>query len=225
MREIRVLQGREREQAELARVLSRAQAGHGGGLLLWGDPGIGKSALLHAAELSATDFRVLACSGFPAESRLEFAALHELLNPLADRLPSLPEPQAGALARALGRDAGPADQFLVGAAVVTLLAALAARQPVLLIVDDAQWVDPATAHALTFALRRLSGSRVALLTAVRDCPATSVWQALPVLPLAPLPDDPARGLLAGRTKVLGAPRAARILRFAAGNPLALLEAP
>ncbi|MFE3193294.1 AAA family ATPase [Nocardia sp. NPDC059240] len=225
MREIRVLPGREREQAELSRVLSRAGAGHGGGLLLWGDPGIGKTALLHAAELSATDFRVLACSGLPAESRLEFAALHELLNPLADQLPSLPDPQSRALARALGRDTGPADPFLVGAAVVTLLAALAARRPVALIVDDAQWVDAATAHALTFALRRLAGSRVVLLAAVRDCPATSVWQALPVLPVAPLPDEAARALLAGRTTVLGAPRATRILRVAAGNPLALLEAP
>ncbi|GAB2507433.1 LuxR family transcriptional regulator [Nocardia heshunensis] len=193
--------------------------------MLWGDPGIGKTALLHAAQLSATDFRILACRGFPAESRLEFAALHELLNPVADQFGSLPDPQALALARALGRDTGPADPFLVGAAVVTLLAALAAQQPVLLIVDDAHWVDSATAHALTFALRRLAGSRVGLLAAVRDCPATSVWQALPVLPVAPLSDEAARALLAGRTEVLGAPRATRMLRVAAGNPLALLEAP
>ncbi|WP_281279212.1 helix-turn-helix transcriptional regulator [Nocardia yunnanensis] len=218
-----MLHGRAREQSELARVVSRARAGEAGGLLLWGDPGIGKTALLRNAESDADDFRIIARHGHSGDSEAEFAALRELLTPLAARLPALPAPQARALARALGREAGAADPFLAGAAVVTLLAALAAEQPVLLVVDDAQWVDPATAAALTFALRRLSGSRVALLAAVRDSSATANWPALPVLPITPLPDAAARELLAARTPLLGAPRAARVLRVAAGNPLALRE--
>ncbi|MGW4357129.1 ATP-binding protein, partial [Nocardia sp. NPDC004582] len=180
-----MLQGREREQHELSRVLTRARAGHGGGMLLWGEPGIGKTALLRDAEQRATEFRVLRRGENSAESGVDFAALRELLGPLADRVPTLPGPQARALAAALGHGPGPADRFLVGAAVVTLLAAAAADQPVLLLVDDAQTLDLATAEALTFALRRLGEVRVALLVALRDCPATTVWQSLRVLPIAP----------------------------------------
>ncbi|MVU81060.1 AAA family ATPase [Nocardia sp. ET3-3] len=225
MREIPVLHGREREQAELSRVLAEARAGRGGGILLSGEPGIGKTALLRDTELRANDFQVIACRGFPAESELDFAALHELVIPLADRIAELPAPQSYALGAAIGRDPGPADRFLVGAALVTLLALAAAERPVLLVVDDAQWADAATAHALTFALRRLSGSRVALLAAARDCPATSVWRALPMLAVDRLADEPARQLLSRRVRVLGAPRAARILRMADGNPMALRELP
>ncbi|MGW4122946.1 AAA family ATPase [Nocardia sp. NPDC004711] len=225
MRDIRVLQGREREQAELSRVLSEARAGRGGGLLLWGEPGIGKTALLRDAELRATDFRVVTCRGFPAESERDFGALHELLLSLIDRVAALPVPQARALAAALGRDAGPADRFLVGAALVTLLATVARERPLLLIVDDAQWVDAATGQALTFALRRLGAGRVALLAAIRECPATTVWQPLPVLPVAPLTEAHARRLLALRSGGIGEPRASRMLRLADGNPLALQEFP
>ncbi|MFF0635447.1 ATP-binding protein [Nocardia sp. NPDC004151] len=220
-----MLQGREREQNELSRVLTRARAGHGGGMLLWGEPGIGKTALLRDAEQRATEFRVLHCRGNSAESGVDFAALRELLGPLADRVPALPGPQARALTAALGRGPGPADRFLVGAAVVSLLAVVAADQPVLLIVDDAQSVDLATARALTFALRRLGGVRVALLAAMRDSPATTVWQSLRVLPVAPLPDPEARRLLARRAGGVGAPRANRMLKLAGGNPLALREFP
>lgn len=194
-------------------------------MLLWGEPGIGKTALLRDAEQRATEFRVLRCRGNSAESGVDFAALRELLGPLADRVPALPGPQSRALAAALGQGPGPADRFLVGAAVVTLLAAVAADQPVLLIVDDAQSVDLATARALTFALRRLGGVRVALLVGMRDSPATTVWQSLRVLPVAPLPDAEARRLLARRAGGVGAPRAARMLKLADGNPLALREFP
>ncbi|MGW4530818.1 AAA family ATPase [Nocardia sp. NPDC004340] len=225
MREIRVLQGREREQNELSRVLTQARAGHGGGMLLWGEPGIGKTALLRDAEQRATEFRVLHCRGNSADNGVDFAALRELLGPLADRVPALPGPQARALTAALGRGPGPADRFLVGAAVVSLLAAVAAEQPVLLVVDDAESVDLATARALTFALRRLGGVRVALLIAMRDSPATTVWQSLRVLPIAPLPDPEARRLLARRAGGVGAPRANRMLKLAGGNPLALREFP
>ncbi|BEK85669.1 helix-turn-helix transcriptional regulator [Nocardia seriolae] len=226
VREIGELLGREREQADLSRLLTEARGGHGLGMVLWGEPGIGKTALLRDTEQRATDFRSIACRGFPAESELDFAALHELLLPLTDRIAALPAPQARALASALGRDTRPADGFLVGAALVTLLASVAAEQPLLLlVVDDAQWVDAATARALSFAMRRLTGSRVALLAATRDCPAVSVWQALPVLPIDRLADAPARRLLARRVGELGDPRAVRILRVADGNPLALRELP
>ncbi|MFJ9366150.1 AAA family ATPase [Nocardia sp. NPDC101769] len=225
MRDIRVIQGREREQTELSRVLSEARAGRGGGLLLWGEPGIGKTALLRDAEVRATDFRVVTCRGFPAETELDFGALHELLLSLTDRVAALPVPQARALAAALSRDAGPADRFLVGAALVTLLATVAQERPLLLIVDDAQWVDAATGQTLTFALRRLGAGRVAMLAAMRECPATTVWQALPVLPVAPLTDAHARRLLALRSGGIGEPRATRMLRLADGNPLALQEFP
>ncbi len=192
---------------------------------MWGGPGIGKTALLRDTEARATDFRVVACRGFRAESELDFASLHELLLPLADRLNELPGPQARALGAALGRDAGPADPFLVGAALVSLLATVARDEPILLLVDDAQWVDAATARALTFALRRVGAHRVALLAAMRDNPAGSVWQALRVLPVGPLTDAQARRLLGMRSGGIGAPRAARMLRLAAGNPLALCEFP
>ncbi|WP_405485447.1 AAA family ATPase [Nocardia sp. NBC_00511] len=222
---MREIQGRESEQGELSRLLQEARIGHGGGRLLWGDPGIGKTALLRDATARATDFQTLTCRGFPAETDLEFAALHELLLPIADRAATLPPPQAQALAAALGRAPGPVDRFLVGAALVTLLDQSAATQPVLLVVDDAQWVDAATAQALTFALRRVHGSRVALLVALRDSHAVNAWQALPVLPLARLADEQARRLLDRRAADIGAPRAERILRVADGNPLALLEMP
>ncbi|MEC3952294.1 AAA family ATPase [Nocardia sp. CDC153] len=220
-----MLRGREREQSELSRVLSEALAGRGGGLVLWGAPGIGKTALLRDAQRRATEFLVIACRGYSAESVMDFAALHELLIPLVDRLSGLPAPQARALAAALGRETGPADPFLVGAALVTMLATVAAERPVLLVVDDAHRVDPATARALTFALRRLAADRVALLVAVSDCAAVPAWHALPVLPIGPLADEPARELLSQRVGALGAPRIARILRVADGNPLALRELP
>ncbi|GAB0102353.1 LuxR family transcriptional regulator [Nocardia sp. JMUB6875] len=220
-----MLQGREREQVELSRLLSEARAGRGGGLLLWGEPGIGKTALLRDTEARATDFRVLSGRGFRAEAEMDFAGLHELLLPLADRLTGLPGPQARALGAALGSDAGSAEPFLVGAALVTLLASVARTEPILLVVDDAQWVDAATARALIFALRRAGAHRVALLAAMRDNPAGSVWQALPVLPIGPLTDAQARRLLALRSGGVGAPRAARMLRMTAGNPLALTEFP
>lgn len=165
------------------------------------------------------------CRGFRAEAELDFASLHELLFPLADHLAGLPGPQARALGAALGRDTGPADHFLVGAGLVSLLAAVARDEPILLVVDDAQWVDAATARALIFALRRAGAHRVALLAAMRDNPAGSVWEALPVLPVGPLTDTQARRLLALRSGGVGAPRAGRMLRMAAGNPLALSEFP
>ncbi|WP_433667845.1 LuxR C-terminal-related transcriptional regulator [Nocardia sp. CA-136227] len=219
------LYGRERERVHVDRVLAAARSGRGAALVLSGDPAIGKTALLRAALDQAADFRVLRCQGIRAESGLDHAALHELLLPVADRLPLLPPAQARALGVVLGLDAGPADPFLVGAALVRLLTELAAEQPLLLIVDEARLVDPESARAIVFAIRRLTAAPVVLLAALRDDPADTLWRDLPALRVTGLPDAEARRLLADRYGPLGALRLGRILSVADGNPLALLELP
>ncbi|MFC9998264.1 AAA family ATPase [Nocardia sp. NPDC127526] len=225
MREKQVLYGRGQEQDELDRMLVAARSGSGSAVVLWGDPGIGKSALLNAAADRAGEFRILRCRGSHPESELPFAALHELLLPVAGRVSALPAPQAAALGTALGAESGPADDFLVGAALVALLSALAAEGPVLLIVDDAQLVDDATARALVFAARRLVVAPVVLLCALRDDPAATVWSQLCARPLTGLSDADARLLLEEGRPGIASQRAARALQAATGNPLALRELP
>ncbi|WP_219910219.1 AAA family ATPase [Nocardia seriolae] len=220
-----VLYGRDRERIQLDRVLAAARSGRGTALVLYGDPAIGKTALLRAAVERAADFRVLRCQGIRTESELRYAALHELLLPVADRLNTLPPTQARALGTVLGVDSAPADVFLVGAALVRLLADLSAAGPVLLVVDEARLVDPESAQALIFAVRRLSSMPVALLVALRDDPADTLWRELPALPITGLPDAEARRLIDDRFGPLGALRLARILSVAGGNPLALHELP
>lgn len=217
--------GRDREQRHIERALETARTGRCATLALYGESGIGKSALLRDAVTRAEGFHLLECHGRAAESPFPYAALHELLLPLTGATAALPEPQALALARAFGRESGPADGFLVGAALVTLLSQLAATGPVLLIVDDAHLLDAASVHALLFALRRLVAAPIALLCALREDPAGTAWHRLPSLPLAGLAEPAARQLLAERCGDLGALRAARILTAAAGNPLALHELP
>ncbi|WP_067817490.1 LuxR family transcriptional regulator [Nocardia inohanensis] len=227
--------GRDREQRHIDRVLTTARSGRSATLALYGESGIGKSALLRDAIARADGFQLLECHGRAAESPFAYAALHELLLPLtgsgaeagsaADAWSTLPAPQAQALARALGVEPGAADGFLVGAALVTLLSRLAATGPVLLVVDDAQLLDAASVHALLFALRRLAATPIALLCALREDPATTVWHRLPALPLNGLDEPAARQLLTRRCGEIGALRAARILAAAAGNPLALCELP
>ncbi|MFE3028243.1 AAA family ATPase, partial [Nocardia tengchongensis] len=219
------LYGRERERIQVDRVLAAARSGRGSALVLSGDPAIGKTALLRAALDQATGFRVLRCEGIRAESGLDYAALHELLLPVADRLPLLPPAQARALGVVLGLDSGPAEAFLVGAALVRLLTELAAERPLLLIVDEARLVDPESARAIVFAIRRLTAAPVALLVALRDDPADTLWRDLPALRVTGLSDAESRRLLAERYGPLGALRLSRILTLAAGNPLALLELP
>ncbi|MEC3952292.1 AAA family ATPase [Nocardia sp. CDC153] len=220
-----MLYGRERERIQLDRVLGAVRAGQGAGLVLYGEPAIGKSTLLRAAVDRATDFRVLRCQGISTESELRYAALHELLLPVADRLRMLPPTQARALGAVLGLESATPDVFLVGAALVRLLSALATRGPLLLVVDEARLVDPESAQALVFAIRRLSAVPVALLVALRDDPADTLWRELPALAVGGLPDAQARRLIADRYGPLGALRLSRILAVAGGNPLALHELP
>ncbi|MFI1911568.1 AAA family ATPase [Nocardia sp. NPDC020380] len=225
MHQREALYGREQEQIQLDRMLTAARCGNGSAAVLYGEPAVGKTTILGDALQRATDFRILRCRGAYAESELSFAALHELLLPVTGRLAALPDPQARALGAALGSDPGPADPFLVRAALVTLLTTLAAEMPLLLIVDDAHLVDDATAHALVFALRRLSAAPVVLLCAMRFDPAGTVWRGLPALPITGLDEADARRLVEEQCGPVGALRVARVLEVAQGNPLALRELP
>lgn len=165
------LYGRDRERQELDRLLEEARRGNGSALVLWGDPGIGKTALLEYAAAQTTGFTVLGCRGSRMESRLAFAALHGLLWPLVDRIGTLPKPQADALRGALGHTQHATDQFLIGVATLTLLTELAAEEPLLITVDDTDQLDEPTAACLAFVARRLDTSRVAMLLAAHSDPA------------------------------------------------------
>ncbi|HEU5029564.1 MAG TPA: AAA family ATPase [Spirillospora sp.] len=224
-----MLYGRNDEQARISSLLAGARdEGRSGALLLRGEAGIGKSALLdHAAELASggAGARVLRVTGIEVESGIAFAGINQLLWPVRDRLAGLPGPQAAALNAALsgsgpsGDVAAARDRFTTGLGVLTLLADLAEDGPVLCLVDDAQWLDGATAEALLFAARRLAAEAVVMLFAARDGAFTGT--GLPELPLRRLGRDDAVRFLAEH----GLSRDARdrILQDADGNPLALRE--
>jgi len=215
------LYGRDAELAALSDLLDQARQGTSGTLVLRGDPGIGKTALVTHATAAADGFRVIRVAGIEEESDLPFAGLHLLLRPVLDRIGALPDVQAEALRGALGlAKAGPADRFLVGLAVLSLLSELAADQPLLCVVDDAQWLDRASADALLFAARRLDTESVVLLL----CARTGAFAAagLPELSLKGLSAQAAIELIGDGLPVS---RRYRVLAEAAGNPLALLELP
>ncbi|MFF4988939.1 ATP-binding protein [Streptosporangium saharense] len=214
-----MLYGRAAEQAVIDRLLSEARAGRSGALLVRGEPGIGKTALLdHAA--AGGDMRVIRGTGIESEAELPFAGLHLLLRPVLDRLDALPEQQERAVRAAFGLAAVQAgDRLLVGLAVLSLLSELAEDGPLLVLVDDAQWLDRASTDALLFAARRLDAEGIALILAARD-PFTA--QGIAELPL--------RGLDASAAAALLGPDIDPVTRFrvlaeAQGNPLALIELP
>ncbi|MBW8485204.1 ATP-binding protein [Actinomadura parmotrematis] len=213
-----MLYGRDDERRRVAELVDAARRGDGSGVLvLRGEAGIGKTALLEAA--AAPDLRVLRVTGFEAESGIAFAGLNQLVWPLRDRLERLPAPQAGALRGALGLERAGPDRFTTGLALLTLLADLAEESPVLLLADDAQWLDTASAGALMFAARRLGAERVVMLLATRDDGLTGT--GLPELALPRLPLDAARALLAEQG--LAPALRDRVIAESDGNPLALLE--
>src|ERR1700733_12561395 len=188
------LHGRDAELAALSDLLDQARKGTSGTLVVRGDPGIGKTALVSQVTARADGFQVIRATGIEEESELPFAGLHLLLRPVLDRVSALPDVQAEALRGALGlAKAGPADRFLVGLAVLSLLAELAADQPLLCVVDDAQWLDRASADALLFAARRLDTESIVLLL----CARTGAFAAagLPELTLRGLSTQPGPGLL------------------------------
>ncbi len=214
--------GRGPERAAIGAVLDAARAGRSAVLCLEGEPGIGKTTLLEAAERAATGFRCLRTTGVAADLELAHAALLDVLVPLREHLDAVPGPQRDALSTALGWSGAPAagDRYLVAAATLSLLAAAAERQPVLLVVDDVQWVDRESLVALGFAARRLGADRVAVLLAGRDGTGPEL-AGLPRHRLAGLPPAEAAELLRGQ---VAATLVDPLVAATGGNPLALDEA-
>jgi DNA-binding CsgD family transcriptional regulator len=220
-----VLVGRESERAAIAALLDAARRGQGGALVLRGVPGVGKSALLADASAGASGMTVLHSSGVESESPLAFAALQRLLWPLRARLDNLPAPQRTALRAALGEGEGEGDRFRAFLGTLSLLADAAEASPVLAVVDDAHWLDDASAAALLFAARRLQAEPVALLFAARDDDAYDFEAPdLPTLLLGGVTGEAAGALLAASAghDVDPAVREQLVLSTG-GNPLALGE--
>ncbi|MEA2292129.1 MAG: hypothetical protein QOF17_1149 [Solirubrobacteraceae bacterium] len=224
-----MLVGRSGERERLQRLLDEARAGRSGALLLHGDPGIGKTALLRWAIDRASGLRVLRVRGIETESDIPFAGLAELVTPLLDRLDDIPPVQAAALrgALALGPATG-SDRFTVPAGLLSLLAVAAEEAPVLVVIDDAQWLDDPSLEAFLFAGRRLAAEGIAMLGALRDGTRAARMEApwLERLHVGPLPDAEALEVLGADAGERIAPAVAdRLVSTAAGNPLALVEIP
>jgi len=223
-----VLHGRDAERARVAALLADARAGTAGALLIRGEPGVGKSTLLQHARAAATGMRVLTAQGLESEAPLAFAGLHQLLRPVLSLLERLPAPQARALRVAFGQQDGPTeDPFLVALATLTMLSEAADSTPVLCVVDDAHWLDAASADALLFAAHRLRADPIALIFTARDGDAaTFTAEGVPVLVLTGLAAPAARLLLAEHTAApLPEQVVQALLTQAGGNPLALVELP
>jgi len=225
-----VLLGREVEQARLADLVDRARRGRAGALVVRGEPGVGKSALLNdlIEESGHAGLRVLRTQGLESESPLAFGALHRLLRPILDLLARLPLPQARALRVAFGaEDGSPVEPFLVGIATLSMLTEAAEEAPVLCVVDDAHWLDTASADALLFAARRLEADRVAIVFSARDSGDRAFNpDGVESLLVAGLEPDAVRALLTQQVGDGVADEVAeRLLRETGGNPLALMELP
>jgi DNA-binding CsgD family transcriptional regulator len=219
------LLGRQRERAVLERLLDTARSGHGATIVVYGDPGVGKTALLEYTLQLAEEFRVVRSAGVKGEMELDFAALQQLCSPILGFAERLPDPQREALDVAFGLSSGDAaSPFLVGLAVLGLLSEAAEEQPLLCLIDDAQWLDSASAQALAFVARRLLAERIALVFATRD--RGGGLARFPQLRVEPLGHRDARALLesvlAARLDELVLER---IVAETGGNPLAILELP
>ena len=221
------LRGREAECAALDVLLDAARRGESRTVVLRGEAGVGKSALLDHAIGAAQDFRVLRSVGFESEMELAFASLHQLCAPILDRRDTLPGPQREALEVAFGLDSGPApDRFLVGLATLSLLAEIADERPLLCVIDDTQWLDGASALAFGFVARRLMAEPISLVFAVREPIDVRELAGLPELMIGGLSEDDARVLLDSTLPGRLDERVRdRIVAESRGNPLALLELP
>jgi DNA-binding CsgD family transcriptional regulator len=221
-----MLCGRDRELQTVARLLEDARVGRSGVLAVVGEAGIGKTALLAYAEEQASGMKVLRARGVRSEARIPFAGLLELLRPALGCLPAIPSPQAEALQGALAlRPARAQDRFAVGAATLSLLAAYADTDPVVVLVDDGHWLDGSSADALLFAVRRLVADPVAVIVTVREGESSLLDGAgLATLRLDGLDLPATTELLSGQ---FGPPvrreLADRLHRETGGNPLALIE--
>ena len=219
-----MLVGREDERRQLDSLITRARGGESTALLLHGEPGIGKTRLLEHAAATAADFKVLRARPLEAESELAFAGLSELLRPVLHLLGKIPAPQEAALSGALALGPPmPGDRFAVAAATLSLLAAAAEESPVLVVVDDAHWLDTPSREALLFAGRRLGSEGVLLLLGMRDrewIPAAG----LGILELHGLSATDAAALVDRTETPVDVAVRTRILTETRGNPLAILEA-
>jgi DNA-binding CsgD family transcriptional regulator len=223
----RRLRGRTREQEQLGRLLTGIRSGRSGVLVVRGEAGIGKTALLEQLIEQATGCIVTRATGVQADMELPFAGLQQLFGSMLGSLERLPDPQREAVEVAFGLRSGPApDRFEVGLAILGLLAEVAEQEPLVCVVDDAQWLDQASALTLAFVARRLGAESVALVLAVREPADEQMFAGLPELLVGGLNDEDARGVLgvaiAGRVdeRVVD-----RIVAETRGNPLALIELP
>jgi DNA-binding CsgD family transcriptional regulator len=217
--------GRTRERERLDAVLAHARAGRSAVLVIRGEPGIGKTALLRHAARQASGLRTVEVEGVQAEMELAFAGIHQLCSPLLEGLDALAEPQQNALRVAMGVLSGDApDRFLVAVAVLNLLAETAEERPLLCVVDDAQWLDAASVQALGFVARRLLAERVAMIFSLREPTASGALDGLPQLTLDGLDEPDARALLSRAVPGRLDDRVRdRIVAETGGNPLALVE--
>src|SRR3984957_10666522 len=219
------LTDRRSERGVLDQLIDAVRAGGSRVLVVRGEPGVGKSALLDYLAGRASGCRVVRAAGVESEMELAFAGLHQLLAPVLDRLGGLPGPQQEALRTAFGLSSGPApDRFLVGLAVLGLVSEVAGQRPLVCVVDDEQWLDRASVQALGFVARRLAAEPVGLVFAAR-VPGAEL-AGLPELTVEGLREEDARALL---NSALTGPLDARvrdlIVAETRGNPLALLELP
>src|SRR3954462_14456165 len=216
---------RTSEREVLDRLLAHAREDESAVLVIRGEAGIGKTALLRYVARHASGFRVAQVRGVEAEMELPFAGIHQLCAPLLDRLHALPQPQQDALSVALGVASGDVpDRFVVGLAVLGLLSATAEERPLLCVVEDSQWLDEASGLILGFIARRLLAESVAIVVTVRDPSTRQDFGGLPELVLRGLPEEDARTLL-GRVVPGGLDDRVRdrIVAETGGNPLALLD--
>jgi DNA-binding CsgD family transcriptional regulator len=222
-----VFRDRHDERAVLDVLVAEVRAGQSRALVLRGEAGVGKTALIDDLVRRTSDCRVVRASGAESEMELAFAGLHQLCASMLDRLDRLPTPQRDALATAFGLSAGaPPDRFMVGLAVLSLLSDVSLEEPLVCVVDDAQWVDRVSKQTLAFVARRLLAERVAMVFTVRDSTDDAELAGLPELQLAGLRDGDARALLESAVGGRLDERVRdRIVAETRGNPLALLELP
>src|SRR5580700_2868509 len=221
--------GRTRELETLGRLIAKVRSGRSAVLVVRGEPGIGKTELLRHLIAEASGFWVARVVGVESEMELPFAGLYQLCAPMLGRLGSLPEPQRRGLSVAFGLASGDSpDRFLVALAALSLIAEASEEQPVLCVVDDAQWLDQASAQVLGVLGRRLLAEPIAMVFAIRTPtpadPSADPLAGLPELRLSGLDEQSAQALLA---TVISGPLdesvRARILQETHGHPLALLE--
>ena len=217
--------GRARERQALDGLLDRVRDGESAVLVIRGEAGIGKTALMHYCARQASGCQLAQIHGVESEMELPLAALHQLCTPMLSSLDALPEPQQRVLRVAFGLASEPApDRFVLGLAVLSLLAENAATRPLICLIDDAQWLDEASSQVLGFVGRRLLAEPVGLLLAVREAAGQRLFPGLPALTVEGLTDTDARALLTAAVPgQLDSRVGDRIVAETGGNPLGLLE--